>query len=454
MEGAVARLERTALAPLTNTSRAYYLFVGSLLVVIGIGVYAYLTQLDRGLEVTGMAQTRDKIIWGVYITNFVFFIGISHAGTLISAILRVFKAQWRTPVTRIAEFITVVALSVGALMPVIDMGRPDRVLNLLEYGRWQSPILWDFLAIATYLSGSLIYLYLPLIPDMALCRDRLSSTASPLQRVWFRVMSAGWTGTPDQRRKLVLALGMMMVLIIPVAVSVHTVVSWLFAMTLRTGWDSTVFGAYFVVGAIFSGTATLIIVMAVLRKVYHLEEYLTDRHFINLGYMLGGFTLIMMYFNLSEYVVPGYKVDESEGFLLSQLFIGQFAPIFWFYAIGGLVVPGLIILFPITRTFKGILVAAVLVNVAMWFERYFIIVAGQRTPQMPYLNPADYVPSWVEIAITAAGFALFALLIAIAAKLFPLLSVWEVGERLDPEEEPAGARPLPDAVPHAVPAGD
>ncbi|MBI2878742.1 MAG: polysulfide reductase NrfD, partial [Candidatus Rokubacteria bacterium] len=284
------RLEERALAPLTRTGRGYYLLVGGLLLVVAWGLYAYTSQLREGLVVTGM---RDRIMWGLYITLFVLFIGISHAGTLISAILRVTNAGWRAPITRMAEFITVVALMVGALMPLVDLGRPDRILNLLLYGRWQSPVVWDLLSITTYLTGSVIYLYLPLIPDLALCRDRLLPGAPRWRQRFFRVASLGWRGTPRQRRLLGSAIGMMMVLIIPVAVSVHTVVSWIFAMTLREPWDNPMFGAYFVAGAIFSGIAGIILLMALLRKIYRFEEYITARHFVNLGYMLGAFVLIM-----------------------------------------------------------------------------------------------------------------------------------------------------------------
>jgi molybdopterin-containing oxidoreductase family membrane subunit len=150
-----------------------------LAVVVAWGLYAYVTQVRTGLAVTGM---RDKILWGLYITNFVFFIGISHAGTLLSAILRVSRAGWRVPVTRMAEFITVFALMVGAAFPMIDLGQPDRIPNIFAYGRWQSPILWDVLAIVTYLTGSIIYLYLPLIPDLALCRDSIAGRVTALKR--------------------------------------------------------------------------------------------------------------------------------------------------------------------------------------------------------------------------------------------------------------------------------
>jgi molybdopterin-containing oxidoreductase family membrane subunit len=331
------RLEDTTLAPLRRTSKGYYLLVTALLAIIGWGAYAYSVQLRDGLVVTGM---RDRISWGFYITNFVFFIGISHAGTLISAILRVSKANWRTPVTRMAEFITVVALCVGALFPIIDLGRPDRIGNVILYGRWQSPIVWDLVSITTYLTASITYLFLPMIPDVALFRDRLAGRTATWRRRLYQLLSIGWTGSGEQRRLLGGAITVMMILIIPIAVSVHTVVSWIFAMTLRVAWNSTIFGAFFVAGAIFSGIATLIIVMAILRKVYHLEEYITERHFVYLGYLMAAFTLIMIYGNLSEYVTTGYKLEAGEEFHFRQLFLGQFAGFYWYYLVGGMVIPG------------------------------------------------------------------------------------------------------------------
>ncbi len=423
------RLEERVLSPLTHTSKGYYLLVGLLLLVLGWGAYAFSTQLRTGLIVTGM---RDRISWGLYITMFVFFIGISHAGTLISAILRVTKAGWRTPITRMAEFITVVALMVGGLMPIIDLGRPDRLQNVVLFGRWQSPLLWDVFAITTYLTGSIIYLYLPLIPDFALCRDRIAGKVSPIKRFLYNLLSIGWRDTPAQKKYLALGMGMMAILIIPVAVSVHTVVSWIFAMTLREPWNNPMFGAYFVAGAIFSGMATLILLMAILRKVYHLHDYIKDQHFIYLGYMLGAFTLIIGYFNASEYITHGYKMAGESPFHFNQMFNGPFAPMYWFYAIGGLVVPGLIMLIPITRTVTGVLVAAVLVNIAMFLERYFIVVGGLRVPLMAY-EPPSYAPSWVEWSIMAGAFAGFSLIITVFVKIFPLLAVWEVAEHYEEE---------------------
>ncbi|HET6701825.1 MAG TPA: NrfD/PsrC family molybdoenzyme membrane anchor subunit [Gemmatimonadaceae bacterium] len=440
-----ARLERRALAPLAGTGRAYWLWLAGLLAVIALGLYAYSTQLENGLLVTGM---RDRISWGIYIASFVFFIGISHAGTLLSAILRAAKARWQLSITRMAELITVVALMVGALFPLIDLGRPDRILNVFFYGRWQSPLIWDILAISTYLTGSTLYLLLPLIPDFARARDRLGPTASRFRRTLFTLGAVGYRGTPAQRRALERAMTVMMIVIIPVAVSVHTVVSWIFAMTLRVPFNTTVFGPFFVAGAIYSGIAAIIVLMAVLRRLLHFEEFITVTQFKGLGDLLAAFTLIMGYFNLQEYAVHGYKLEAGMPFHFDQLMTGPFALIFWFYILGGIVLPGLLILNPRTRTIRGIVAAAVLALVAMWIERYLIVVAGLRVPLMPYL-PADYFPSWVEWSILGGAFALFALIISVFAKLFPVISIWEVIEHRGPEPAPPPVdwRPRPARAP-------
>ncbi|MBI3647936.1 MAG: polysulfide reductase NrfD [Actinobacteria bacterium] len=434
---AVAEVEDVTLAPLARSSSRFRWLVAFLLIVIGFGLYAYSVQLHRGLAVTGMAPTINKVMWGLYITNFVFFIGISHAGTLISAILRVSHAGWRTPITRMAEFITVVALSVGALFPIFDLGRPDRMLNVLRFGRWPSPIMWDFFAIATYFVGSVTYLYLPMIPDLAICRDRLAGVVSRRREHFYRVFSAGWRNTPEQRRSLASAIGLMMIVIIPVAVSVHTVVSWIFAMTLRTGWNTAIFGIYFVGGAIFSGIATLIVVMAVLRRIYHLERFITERHFVNLGYLLVSLALVMLYFNISEFLTAGYKLEGNEPVYLGQIFTGSFAPLYWFYVVAGLLVPILLITIRRTRRLHWVVAAAALVDVAMWMERYVIVVASLKVPQMPYANPARYFPSWVELAISLGALAFFALLITLFTRFLPVMAMWEIREH---EAEPEVSR--------------
>lgn len=409
--------------PLMQTGRAFYIIVAILSIIVALGVYAYIVQLQSGLITTDM---RDRQIWGIYIVNFVFFIGISHAGTLISAILRVTGAEWRRPVTRMAEAITVFALIFGALMPIIDLGRPDRVLNVLTNPHISSPILWDFLSIATYLSGSILYLYLPLIPDLAACRDNLPNAAWP-KRMFYKIGAMGWKGTEDQKRRLELGISIMAVLIIPIAVSVHTVVSWIFSMTLRPGWRSTIFGPYFVIGAIFSGLATLMIVMWAFRKAFHLEDYITEEHFKNLGLLFLVFDVGYIYFTISEYLTIAYGSTKEDAELLFSLIVGQYSIYFWIFVVLGLIVPAIILTFPKTRTITGIVVSGVLVDIGMYMKRYVITVPSSGFPLMGG-DFAPYTPSLVELAITIGSFAGFMLLFLLFAKFFPLISLWEVQE--------------------------
>ncbi|MBI4313073.1 MAG: polysulfide reductase NrfD [Chloroflexi bacterium] len=427
------RLEERTLAPLRRTGKAYLLFIGALLLVIAWGVYAYFVQARDGLIVTGM---RDRLSWGLYVALFVFFIGASMAGTFVSAILRITQAGWRKPVTRSAEMVTVAALVVAAVFITFDIGRPERIPYLIFYGRWESPLIWDVYGLSTYLVGSLIYLYAALIPDLAFVRDRLEAGTGGLRRWFFEAFSLGWTGAPRQHRLLNNALVLMMILMIPVAVMMHTVTSWIFAMTLREPWDSPLFGIYFVGGAVFSGTGIIIILMAILRKTQKLEEYITERHFRNLGFLMAAFAAIMLFFNANEFIVHAYKLRGHISVHLQETFVGSLAPQFWTYFWGGLVLPLVIIAVPYTRTITGIVVAAVLVNIGMFLERYVIVIGGMHVPLNPYGVPV-YGPTWVEWSLMAAGSAAFVLIIAVMLKLVPSMAVWEMLEGASPEAEEA-----------------
>ena len=417
-------------APIRRTTWRFYAFVAPLAAIVALGGYAYYVQFTTGLGVTGMG---DYVSWGLYISNFVFFIGVSHAGTLISAILRVSGAEWRKPITRMAESITVIAISVGALFPIIDLGHPDRLMNILFYGRIQSAVLWDFISIFTYLTGSLLYLYLPLIPDLAAMREK--QVGGRFRRKLYGFLSMKWRESPAQRRRLKRGIAIMAVLIIPIAVSVHTVVSWIFGMTLRVGWHSTIFGPYFVVGAILSGIATLIIAMAAFRKVYHLERWIKPLHFRNLGLMMLALDLILIYFTLSEYLTAAYGSEASDTAWLQALAGGPYMYLFWGMVVGGFLAPLFILALTRVRSVAWLVVAAVCVNVGMWFERLLIVVPAMATPQMP-VSWASYSPTWVEWSITAGAFAGFVLLYAAFSKVFPLVSIWEVSEET-PETQPA-----------------
>lgn len=409
------------------------IWIGSLLAVILAGAGAYVYQLVNGLKVTAM---REYVSWGVYMTNFVFFIGVSHAGTLISAILRVTDAEWRRPITRMAEAITVFALLVGAPMVIIDMGRPDRILNVFFHGRLNSPILWDVCAITTYLTGSLLYLYVAMIPDLGLLLEPVAEGQKPsLRQRLYRTLSLGYRGTADQRRLLEKALATMAVIIIPVAISVHTVVSWIFGMTLRPGWHSTIFGPYFVVGAIFSGTAAILTAMAFFRKVYGLERYLTFRQFKALATLLLALNLLYIYFTLSEYVTIWYGAESTDKRLLDLLMGGgAYGITFWLMAVFGLFVPAILLVIPNKDSIARIVVAAVLINIAMWIKRYLIIVPTLMTPYIAAeaggIIP-HYHPTWVEWTVSAGGLAFFLLLFTLFAKLFPIISIWETVEGVE-----------------------
>ncbi len=417
------------LDPLARRSTGYYLLVSVLLAICGWGTYAYAVQFTSGIGVLGV---RSEVMWAVYITNFVFFIGISHVGALMSAILRLTSADWRKPITRLAEVVTFASLLAAITWPIAHLGRPDRWINLLIYPKLQSPLVWDLLCIGTYMIGSTIFLYLPLIPDIATCRDRLPNV-SRFRRWIYSVLSLGWTGSESEMKHLEKAIGIMTILIIPIAISVHTVVSWDFAMQLRTGWNSTIFGPYFVAGALLSGVATVLLVMAALTKFYHLDGFITRKHFDYIAALLLALDIVVIYFTINEYMVPGYKVlgqSTMEGQWLSSLLWGIYWPRFWFQIIAGLILPAIILAVPKTRTITGYLVAALLVDIGMWVERFNIVVPSLALPQLPYAW-GQYSPTWVEISTTAASFAGFALIYLVFTRNFPIISMWETADQSD-----------------------
>jgi molybdopterin-containing oxidoreductase family membrane subunit len=416
--------ELAILNPVLTTVKGYYVTVLLLLGVMGLAFFAWLNQIMYGLGKTGLNR---PVYWGIYITNFVFFVGISHAGTLISAILRVTGADWRRPITRAAEAITVFALMVGPINVFFDLGRPDRVLNMFLHSRLQSPLIWDFLCITIYLTGSLTYLYLPLIPDVAILRDR-----GHRPKWFYRKLALGWTGSEKQKHRLEKAISFMAILIIPIAVSVHTVVSWVFAMTVQPMWHSTIFGPYFVVGAIFSGIASLIIAMAVLRKVFKLEKYLEPIHFNNLGLLMMTMSLLWFYFTFAEFLTTFYGAEPAHLEVFYSKLSGEFAPLFWTMFTCCFAIPFGILAFKRGRTVAGTVVASVFVNIGMWLERYMIVVPSLSRPRLPYPF-GEYFPSWVEISITLGCFAALILFYVLFSKIFPIISIWELKEGAEEE---------------------
>ncbi|RME45440.1 MAG: hypothetical protein D6791_10750 [Chloroflexi bacterium] len=323
----IGKRDREALIdPLFRVGSGFYLLLAVLILVMLWGLIMWVRQVVLGLGTTGMDR---PTYWGIYMVNFIFFIGISHAGTLISAILRVTQAEWRRPITRIAEAITAFALVVGTLQIFFDLGRPDRLLFLFRYGRLQSPLLWDAVSVTAYFLGSVTYLYLPIIPDAALIRDNLPEGAPAWRRRFYSLLALGWRGNRTQWIRLEKTIAVMAVLIIPIAVSVHTVISWILATTVQPGWHSTVFGPYFVVGAIFSGIGALFIAMTVARRAMHLEAYITERQYRNLGYIFITMSAVWFYFTYAEHMTQAAGQLKEEFPVLASKLWGPFSFSFW-----------------------------------------------------------------------------------------------------------------------------
>ena len=412
-------IDATLYKPIYETGKGFYITVGIFLLLFLWALFMYITQVWFGLGVTGMNQ---PVSWGFYIVNFVFFIGISHAGTLISAILRLSKAEWRRPITRMAEVITAIVLAIGGLHPILDLGRPDRVLNIFTVGRLQSPLLWDVTSITAYFTASTVYLYLPMIPDIAKLRDKGGKFT------WFyKFASWGWQGTEHQKKVLNRAINILMVMVIPIAISVHTVISYIFSMTLQPGWHSTIFGPYFVVGAIFSGIAALLIVMIVFRKVFHLEDYLKKVHFQYLGTLLLIMSLLWFYFTFSEYLTGIFGAEPHEMHIILYKFTGPYAIFFWMMVICNFLIPVIILGFKRFKTITGVLIASIAVVIGMWLERLNIVVPSLANPRME-LTVGMYVPSIVEWALFIGGISVFVLGFVIFSKFFPIISIWETEE--------------------------
>jgi Ni/Fe-hydrogenase subunit HybB-like protein len=411
--------------PLAGMSSTYLLVLGVLTGITLWGLFAWGYQLYRGIGVAGI---RRPVFWGVYLVNFVFWIGISHAGTLISAILRLTDAGWRKPVTRAAEAITVFALMIGGLFPIIHLGRAWLFFWLFPYPNsrllwpnFRSPLMWDLTAISTYLIGSTIYLFLPLIPDVA----HLAQHSTGLRRWIYRKLSLGWTGSDRQWHALERAMKLMAGMILSVAVSVHTVVAWDFSMSIAPMWHSTIFGPYFVTGAIFSGIAALIVAMSIIRKALHLEKYLTAHHFNNLAKLLLLMSLLWLYFTISENLTAWYGNEPKEMNVLGSRVRGVFAPYFWTMVFCNFFVPFVLLGIRKLRSIQTATIASVTVLIGMWLERFLIIVPTLSFVRLPAAW-GRYSPTWVEISISVATFSAMAVLYLVFAKLFPIISIWEL----------------------------
>ena len=417
------------LHPIRKERSGVSLWTMLLVFIIIIGVYAYIYQTMTGLGVTAM---RDYTSWGMYIGHFVFLVAVSLVGSLVTAILKLLEIKWAAPITRIAEIIAVAAVALAAITIVLDMGRPDRVLNIFLHGRIQSPIVWDVTVVNMYLLISVILLYLPMIPDIAIMRDTLTDRPK-WQRKMYKVLALNWRGTDEQWRLLKRSIRIMLIVIMPVAFAIHTVTSWLFAVNSRAGWDSTIFGPYFVAGAFMVGAAAVIAAMYIFwatKPAY--KKYITKKHFDMMGRLLVLTGLVYLYFNVNEYLVPGFKMQKLDGQHLMNLFVGHEAPLFWATQIGGLILPVFLLCFKRFRRPLPIFIISIFVIFFAWTKRLLIVIPTLLTPTFPIQNVPEnwhhYIPTYYEIAITSMTVALVLLIITWFTKYFPIIPIWEMAK--------------------------
>ena len=420
-----SKKEEDLLRHVRYTSKGYRIWIAFLVAVILFGIFAYYRQLKYGLIVTAM---RDYTSWGIYISNFVFYVAISLVGSLFSCILKLNNNKWADPLARISEIIAVGAIACATVIIIVDMGRPERLIYVFRYIRIQSPIIWDVIIINTYLSISILLLYISLLPDIALCRDRLTDAPRWKRRI-YRFLAINWNNDSRQFAMLAKVSRILALTVLPIAFAIHTITSWLFATTWRPGWDSTNLGPYFVSGAFMAGAGVIIVAMYIIRKQLKLQEYITEMHFDHMGKLLVLLSLVYLYFNINEYLGPSFKMVGIEGEHIHELFSGKYAPMYWFVQIGGMVIPIFLMLFRYFRRPLPLFIVSSFVVLGAWLKRYLIVIPSLQHPYLPIQDVEEsylhYVPTWEEWAITAASFASMIFIVTVLIKLFPVIPINE-----------------------------
>jgi Ni/Fe-hydrogenase subunit HybB-like protein len=401
--------------------------------VLALGVAAVCYQIAVGIGTWGLNRS---VGWAFDITNFVFWIGIGHAGTLISAILFLFRQKWRTSVNRSAEAMTLIAVMCAGLFPIIHMGRPWLFYWVIPYPNYRgplwvnfrSPLLWDFFAIGTYFLISLIFWYVGLIPDVATLRDRVRPG-------WYRrlmgLLSLGWNGSYRTWRRYEVVYLLLAGLATPLVVSVHSVVSTDFAAALLPGWHSTIFPPYFVTGAIFSGMAMVLTLMLLVRKVMHLEDYITPVHVDAMAKLVLLTSCLVGLSYAIEFFTALYQGNRFESFMFLNRALG---PLAWGFAVMvacNVLIPQLFWFRQVRRNFFAVFAICVLVNVGMWMERFVIIVGSLERDFLPS-TWSGYVPTLIEIATLLGSFGLFFTCFLIFCRLLPVIAMAEIKGVLAP----------------------
>jgi len=435
------RVETDLLAAMRRPGRLYWAALTFSALCFAGGMGLWLLQMLKGMGLTGV---RHPVGWAVYITNFVFWVGIAHSGTLISAILYLFRARFRSSFNRSAEAMTVIAVMTAGLFPLIHLGRSWLFYWLLPYPNerllwvnFRSPLIWDVFAVTTYLTVSAIFFYAGTIPDLAALRRRLTGA-----RMWaYRLLSLGWTGTPRQWNHYGQLYLFLAALATPLVVSVHSVVSWDFAMSVVPGWHTTIFAPYFVGGAIFSGTAMVMTLAIPMRRILRLERYITRDHFESLAKILLFTSLIVTYAYIVEYGLAFYSGDRAEIQHFLYRTWGNYRGLFFTMILCNSILPLTLFVRRLRRSIAWLMTLSILVNVGMWLERFVIIVSALSKEYDPY-SWGTYSPRPIEIGITIGSFGMFFTFFLLFAKGLPVLSITEIKERVGTREAPEAAGSL------------
>lgn len=416
--------EAALLSHLPLEGKGFWLSVLFLATCASALFYGFLLQVLYGHAVTG--QGSHGAIWGIIVANIVNFIGVSHVGIAISAVVRLLRLQKYQQLARLAEFITLAAITTAVMNIGMDVGRPERfIINTLWYGRYHAPFVWSCTVITTYVVGSSVYLYLAMRRDLWLCEAKVPS------RKWlYRMMALGYHDTPASRARHTRVVWWLAVVILPIMVSVHSVYGYIFGLQAgRPGWYNPFQAPYFVLGAIVSGFSTVIMALAVLRKVFHWEEFFPPAIFKGLGIFLGFVTLLYMYFLFSEYLTGTYASPEAERVVFRDVLFGRFRVITWSAMLGCMLFPfALLFVQGVNRRISSIpltVAAALLINIGLWTARTLVVVPTFYHPLLPW-EVAPYVPSFSEWCIVIGSFFFFALLLLVLMKAFPVLEFPEV----------------------------
>lgn len=411
------------------TFKWWALFLPTLFFV-GFGLFCFIYQVYSGL---GVAGYRHPVFWGVYITDFVFWVGIAHSGTLISAILYLFRANFRMSIYRIAEAMTVFAVLTAGLFPIIHLGRPWNFYWLFPYPNqrelwvnFKSPLVWDVFAVSTYLTVSALFFFIGMIPDIAAVRDRV--TGAP-RKIIYSILSLGWKGSNWEWLHYTRAYLFFAAFATPLVLSVHSVVSWDFAMSNLPGWHTTIFAPYFVAGAIFSGLGMVIMLTVPIRKIFHLEDYITLDNYDGMAKLLILTSGIIGYAYGAEFFMAWYSGNPAEWGQYYYRITGEYAIFYWIMIVCNVVIPIPLWFKSVRRNLKILFIMSIFINIGMWFERFNIIVISLSHG----FDPAAwgiYKPSWVEVGITVGSFAWFLMFFLLFLKTLPAVSIAEMKEIL------------------------